>query len=280
MAYTILKQPKTIYIIIILILSMISCSKYQKIMKSDDIEMQYNAAEEYYQNEDYYKASTLYYKLMNVYRGTEKAQNIYYKYAYCNFYMGDFITAGHYFRQFSKSFPFSKHAEESQFMGAYCHYLNSPISSLDQTSTIKAINELQLFINTNPTSDKADTCNILIDNLRKKMETKQYDISMLYYHTEDYKAAIVAFDNLLQRFPDTENKETIIYNMVKSKYRLAINSIESKKQERLEDALTASKKFLEQYPESEYKKEISNILNKTNKHIQLYLSTNTNSDGL
>ena len=55
--------------------------------------------------------------------------------------------AAFYFKNFVRTYPTSKYAEESMFTAAYCYYLNSPAFSLDQSSTYKAIDELQLFAN-------------------------------------------------------------------------------------------------------------------------------------
>jgi outer membrane protein assembly factor BamD len=49
--------------------------------------------------------------------------------------------------------------------------------------------------------------------------------------------------------------------LLKSKYLLAINSVEDKRQERLSNALDEYFAFIDEYPESDYRKEIDKFYN-------------------
>ena len=241
----------------IIILS--SCSKYQQLLKSTDLDHKYEMAIQYYNDEDYYKAFPLFEELITLFKGTSRAEEVYYYYAYCNYYLDDYMLASYYFKSFAKTYPNSKHTEECQFMNAYCYYMNSPILSLDQTNTYKAIDELQLFVNAYPQSTRISECNELIDELRHKLEVKTYKNSKLYYDLGGYKAAIVAFNNTLNEFPDTEYKEDIVFFILKANYLLASNSVESKKKERLQSTIDAYHTFIKIYPDSEYLKEAESI---------------------
>lgn len=226
-----------------MLLTGVSCSQYQKTLKSDDLAYKYEEATKYYEDGDFFKALTLYEELIGLYRGMGKAEQIYYYYAYCHYYLEDYVMAGFYFKNFVRTYPNSDHAEESMFLSAYCHYLNSPPPSLDQTSTYKAIDELQLFANRYPKSEKVSECNNLIDVLRNKLETKAYNNSKLYFNMREYTASIVAFNNVIKDFPDTDYKESALFFILKSNYLLAVNSVVSKKKERLEATLAAYEKF-------------------------------------
>lgn len=251
-----------------LIIMLCSCSKYQQLLKSTDLGHKYEMAVQYYNDKEYYKAFPLFEELITLYKGTAKGEEVYYYYAYCNYYLDDYILAGYYFKNFSKTYPNSKHAEECQYMNAYCYYLNSPIPSLDQTNTYKAIEEMQLFINAYSQSDRIAKCNELIDELRDKLETKTYRNSKLYYNLSEYKAAIVAFNTTLKEFPDTKYKEDIVFLILKSNYLLASNSVESKKEERLKLAVEAYNTFIEEYPNSDYAKEAESIYENSLKRIK------------
>jgi outer membrane protein assembly factor BamD len=226
-------------LLLLLLVTVSSCSKYQKVLKSTDLSFKYDKAVEYYNDGEYYRAEALFGELIGLYRGMGKAEEIYYYYAYCNYYMEDFIMAGYYFDNFVNTYPTSKYAEECMYLTAYCYYLNSPESSLDQTSTVRAIEEMQLFINRYPKSERVKGCNELIDVLRGKLEKKAFDNASLYHHLTSYKAAIVAFNNLIVDFPDTKYKEEAYFYILKANYSLAVNSIEAKKKERLDNTLDA-----------------------------------------
>ncbi len=144
---------KLIYIsITVIALILFGCSDYQKLLKSSDYELKYTKAIEYYEDDDYFRALSLLEELITIYKGTKKAEDIYYYYCYCHYNQDNYVLAGYHYKNFARTYPNSKRKEECLYQSAYCHYLNSPIPSLDQSYTHKAINELQLFINKFPDS--------------------------------------------------------------------------------------------------------------------------------
>lgn len=246
-------------LVIVLTILISSCSKYSKILKSQDLNEKYEAAIKYYEEKDYYKAYPLLEELTVIYRGTSKAEKLAYYYSYCDYYTGDYILAGSRFKNFSLTYPNSQYAEECLFMSAYCHYLLSPDYSLDQEDTKSAISELQLFLNKYPKSPLADSSNALIDDLHWKLEMKDYANAKQYYKMRNYKSSIIALKNVLKDFPDTEYKEEISFLILKSSYLLAINSIESKKEQRIKDTLTTYIKFADEFSKSVYLREAEKL---------------------
>lgn len=244
--------------------------KFNKLLKSSDMNAKYAAAVRYFEKEDYTRALTLFEELMGVYRGTSKAEEVHYYYAYCSYNLNDFIVAGYQFRSFVRNFPGSKHAEECAYMNAYCFYLNSPEYSLDQIDTKLAIKEFQRFTNQYPQSAHIPECNDLLDKLRGKLERKSYENSMLYFNTSDYKASLVAFANHLKDFPDSKHAEELNYLIIRSHYLLALNSIESKKQERFKAAVDSYIKFLDKFPKSEYLKQAEMVYSSALKNLEKY----------
>ena len=141
-------------------------------------------------------------------------------------------------------------------MNAYCYYLDSPRYSLDQTNTLSAMKEMQLFVNMYPTSDSVPRCNNIMDELRGKMERKAIEIGKQYYKTRRYKAAITALENVLDDYPDTRNQEEILYFIMKSYYFYALNSIDEKQDERYQQAVELYNDIMYLYPESKYQREL------------------------
>lgn len=241
---------------LIVMLIVTACGEYNKILKSTDYEFKLKKAVEYYEEGEFVRAGTLFQELVNIYRGTSRADQIYYFYAKSMMGQKDYLMATHYFKSLIREFPGSQYAEEAQFMVGYCNYLLSPKPRLDQTVTRDAIESLQLYINLYPYSDRVDEANRLIDELRAKLVYKSYLNARLYYDFENYKAAVVALDNSLKEYPDSEYREELMYMLLKSKYLLAINSVEDKKIERLSSALDEYFSFVDEYPESQYRREV------------------------
>ena len=228
-----------------------------------------------YNKGQYYKALPLLEELITIYRGTKKAEQTYYYYAYTNYKIGDYESAAYDFDNFSRTFPTSEFAEECAYMKAYCYYKNSPDYSLDQSSTLKAINNLQLFADRYPSSSRLDQCNKLIDQLRYKLEIKGYEIAQLYYNMEDYKAAITCYKNLLVDFPGTRYREDAMFKIMKSSYLLAQNSIEEKKQERYNQTLMAYAEYINVFPESKNRDKADDIYKDSMKKLEKYSGSKT-----
>ncbi|QIA08466.1 outer membrane protein assembly factor BamD [Draconibacterium halophilum] len=239
-----------------------SCGDYNKIVKSTDYEFKYKKAVEYYEDGEYVRASTLFRELVNIYRGTSRADKIYYFYAKSMIGQKDYLMAGHYFKSLVKEFPTSEYVEEAQFMIGYCAYLMSPKPRLDQQVTQQAIDALQLYNNLYPYSDRVEEANRLIDELVDKLVYKSYLSAKLYYDFEQYKAAVIALRNSLEKYPDSKYREELKYMLLKSKYLLASKSVLDKQNERYTNALDEYFSFIDEYPDSDYKKEVNKFYEK------------------
>ena len=137
-------------------------------------------------------------------------------------------------------------------MSAYCFYEEAPVYSLDATNTYIAINELQNFVDIFPESSRIEECNKLIDELRSRLSLKAFENAKQYFITSNYKAAIIALDNVLIDYPSFNKREEVHYLIIKSSYLLAINSISTKVQERLKEAIESYLHFKDNYPNSKY----------------------------
>lgn len=228
-----------------------ACSEYQQVLKSPNPEYKYTKALEYYGEEEYVKTLPLLEELVPLYRGTEKGQKIYYYYCYTNYYLGYHLTAAFHFRRFYETYPISEYAEDALFMSAYCNYMDSPKPSLDQSPTYRALQELQLFVNTFPESELVDSTNTLVDNLLRKLETKAFENAKQYYKLRHYKSAVVALENVLEEFPGTSFEEEIKFKILQSYFYLATNSIESKKKERFDKGIESYYEFIDKFAEGE-----------------------------
>jgi outer membrane protein assembly factor BamD len=253
-----LKKIST-YLILIVAIALTSCDGYNKLLKSSNYELKLERAQQYYAKGNYVKAMALFEELIPVYKGTDKAEEIYYYYSYCNYYQGDYGLSQYHFKNYARSFPNGKHAEECLFLNAYCYYLNSPAYHLDQTDTKNAMAELQNFIDQYPESFRIDSCNKISDLLRGKLERKEHDITIQYFNIGDYKAAIASGNNFAKDFPESRYIDELMYTTVNSYYLLAINSLETKKLERLNLSIESYLKLVDLYPNSNYSSKAESI---------------------
>jgi outer membrane protein assembly factor BamD len=246
-----------------------SCSKgITKILKSPDPEYKLRMAEKYYVQKKYTKAQALFEDVMPYYKTTAQFQDIYYKYAYCAYNQSDYLNAENLFKTFLEIFPNSPKAEEVDYMRSYCFYKQSPKAELDQTNTIKTIGMMQIFINTHPGSARNKEASQIIDLCRKKLEAKDYSSAKLYYNMGQYRAAGVAFSALLNTYPESLSGDEYKLMIIKSYYRFAQMSVESKKVERFEQVVNECMDFADRYPESKLRKEADDYLNLSKSNIK------------
>ncbi len=232
-----------------------------KILKNPDPAYKLRMAEQYYVNKKYSLAQQLYEDIMPYYKPNKEFEDIYYKYAYCAYNMGDYLNAENLFKSFLEIFPNSVKAEEVDYMRAYSYYKQSPKPELDQTNTIKAMGMMQTFINTHPGSPRNKEATEIIDISRGKLETKDFQSAKLYYDMGQFRAAGVAFTTLLQTYPESVKGDEYKLMIIKSYFRFAELSIEEKKIERYEQVITEYHEFTDRFPESNLKKEAEEFLN-------------------
>lgn len=252
----------------ILVFVFTSCNKFSKVQKSKDIEYKLTKADEYYSKKKYKYAQQLYEELFPAYKGSQKFEDLYYKYAYCFYYDGQYKDAENLFKGYLETFPNSARAEEVDYTKAYCFYKQSPKLELEQVSTVKAMSMMQSFINTHPGSARIKDATEIIDKCRAKLEQKDFRSAQLYYNLSQFRAAAIAFANLMNAYPESAKGEEYKLMVVKSYYRFAKLSYESKQIERYEKVTTEYQDFVDRYPESKLLKEAEGLSNLSKNHIK------------
>ena len=236
-----------------------SCNKFSKIQKSKDYDYKLTKADEYFANKKYRFAQQLYEELFSVFKGTQKFEDLYYKYAYCFFNDGMYSEAENLFKGYLEVFPNSSHAEEVDYRRAYCYYKQSPKIDLEQVNTLKAIGMMQTFINTHPNSERNKEATEIIELMRQKLEQKEFKGAKLYYDLGEFRAAGIAFANLLNNFPESQKGDEYKFMVVKSYFRFAKLSIASKQLERFEKVTEEYLDFVDRYPESKLLKDAEEL---------------------
>lgn len=246
--------------ILCLCIGMVSCkTSLEKIQKSKDFEYKLKMADAFYDKKQFTKANTLYEELLTVYKGTKNFESIYYKYAHTFYQDRNYLAASYHFKNFAELFPKSPKAEECEYLNALCLYYLSPDYTLDQSNTIKAIGEMQTFVNMHPDSKKIAEANKMIDASREKLEDKDVYGAQLYYKIGEYKAASVAFEQIIRKYPDSKHAEYYQYMIVKSSYKFAMNSVPEKQEVRFNQTIANFNDFNRMYPKSQYRSELEKI---------------------
>lgn len=254
---------KKLFYIFITCTLLSSCSEYQKALKGTDIGTKYKEGEKQFEKGKYAKANKLFEQIIPNYRGKPQAEKLTYLHAKAYYEMEEWYLASYQFERFVASYPSSEKVEEASFLGAKSAYMLSPVYSKEQHETKEAINKLQSFINLYPESEYLAEANKLVKELDFKLEKKAFDIAKQYNtiagYTADYNAPIQAIDAFIFDFPGSVFREEALFIKFDSAYKLAMNSVYHKKQERLENAKTYYNNFKTSYANSEFIEEANRM---------------------
>ena len=243
---------KNIVYILVFCLCISSCGEYQKALNSDEISVKFNLGTELYGNKKYLKASRLFAQILPQYRGKPQAQKLSYMQAMCFYNTKDYNSSSYQMERFVNSYPDSEKVEEVAFLSAKSYYLMAPAFSKDPENIKIAIDKLQDFINLYPESQLIKEANELIFELDYRLEFKEFNIALQYNVLTDYQASIKSFDNFLVDFPGSDLREKALYHRFDSAYKLAINSVVWKQQERISNVVSYYNSFKNNYKESEF----------------------------
>lgn len=268
-------MKKTNFLFVILLgFVLSSCSEYQKLLKSNDAELKYNKAIEFYNKQKYMQAQSLLDDVSNYYKGTDRSEDV------LNYlsksYLGqkDYYTASEYYKTYVRTFPRGKYTAEAKYMVGYCYYLDSPDVRLDQAVTKQAIVALQEFIDIYPTDERVPQAVKQLDELNDKLAYKEFLSAKLYYNLgnyidNNYLSAVITAQNALKIYPSTNHREDLSLIILESKYAQAVYSIEAKKMERYQDTLDEYYSFVNEFPEGKKRsvankifKEVEKVINK------------------
>ncbi|HBK83435.1 MAG TPA: outer membrane protein assembly factor BamD [Flavobacterium sp.] len=260
--------------IFFVVITFTSCSEYQKAMKSDDLDLKKATATSLYENQKYTKAISLFEQISPSLKGKPDSEQYFYMLSKSYYETEQYYLAGFSLEKFVSDYPKSEKKEEAAFLSAQCFFKLSPVYSLDQADTYKALDKLQAFIDTYPNSEYMPMANNLVKELTDKIEFKAFEVAKQYNltaeHYRDFNAPIKVFDIFLADYPGTKYKEDALYYKFDTHYKFALNSVESKKQERLKNAKAAYETLLKFNSDTKYKKIADKQIAIIEKELTLY----------
>lgn len=263
---------KVVFLCVMMILFLPSCGEYNKILKSTDYELKYSYAKKYFNAGQYSKSATLLDELVPIFKGMTYAEESLYLLAQSYYGQKDYQTASQYFNTYYTTYPKGEYAELSRFYSGYGLYLDSPDPRLDQTQTYDAINQLQLYLEYYPQSERAKEAQDILFELQEKLAYKELLAVRLYFNLgsylgNNYLSSVITAQNALKNYPYTKYREEFMFYIIRSKYELAVASVEEKLQGRYRDVVDEYYNYMNEYPEGKYVKEIQKFYNYASKRI-------------
>lgn len=257
----------------VIALTLQSCSEYQKVLKNEDVKAKYDMAEKFYKEKDFKRSNRLFEQIAPKYVGKPQGERVMFFFADTYFQRKDYNMAGYQFERFIKSYSKSDKIQEAAFLGAKSYYMLSPNYSLDQEDTDKALLKLQIFINTYQDSEFFAEANVMAKELTTKKERKAFEVAKQYNKLGEFdyvllKSAISACDNFISDYPGSIYKEEALFVKLDAITHMAMNSYDTKKNERLGNAKDAYSVLKKKFPETEFGKEADDLLKKIEKELK------------
>lgn len=173
----------------------------------------------------------------------------------------DYETAAEYFRKYYQSYPRGTYAELAKFYVGQSLYMSTPEPRLDQSMTVAAITAFQEYLDIFPEATLKEQAQQRLFELQDKLVRKELYSAQLYYNLgpyfgnclnggNNYEACIITAQNALKDYPYTSLREEFAVLIMKSKFELAQQSVESKQLERFQDAEDECYGFINEYPDS------------------------------
>lgn len=249
------------------------CGEYNKVLKSTDYNYKYEYAKRAFEEGKYTQAYTILEDIVTVFKGTDKAEESLFLLGMSYYENKDYLSSGSYFRTYYQHYPKGKYAELARFYCGYGYYLDSPETQLDQTGTVKAIEELQNFLEFFPKSDKVSIAQNAIFELQDKLVKKELENAILYYNLgnfmgNNYESAVIVAKNALKDYPYSKYKEQLELLILKSRYQEANQSTDEKKEDRFRVVIDEYYSFINDFPESDNRHEADNIFKIASKHVK------------
>lgn len=266
-------KKTTLLVVLAVSLFFIGCGDYNKILKSTDYEYKYEAAKEYFMRGQYNKSTTLLNELITILKGTDKAEESLYMLGMSYYHQKDYSTAAQTFITYYNTYPRGTYTELARFHAGKALFLDTPEPKLDQSSTYLALQELQMFMEYFPRSNKNDEAHQMMYELQNKLVEKELLSAKLYYDLgiymgNNYQSCIITAQNALKDYPYTSYREELSILILQARYEMALYSVDEKQEERYRETVDEYYAFANEFPESKHMKQAKRIFEKANAQVK------------
>lgn len=273
-------SKKIIISLSVLALVFTSCGNYSNVLRADDYDYRYEAAKEYYAAGEFSHCYQVLEDMILLLKATDKGEESLYMLAMCYYNLKYYESASDYFERYYQSYPKGTYTELSRFYAGLSAYKQSPDSRLDQSSTYTALNCLNEYLQYYPNSPRREEVTDMIYQLQERLAQKEYESARLYYNLGNYTgncifggnnfdACIITAENTLKQYPYTRFREELMMLILRSRYKLALNSIEAKAEERYRATIDEYYGFKNEFPESKYIKEADKMFRTCSEKVKM-----------
>ncbi|MBI4811624.1 MAG: outer membrane protein assembly factor BamD [Ignavibacteriales bacterium] len=234
------------YLILGILLASCGSSELTKVISAEE---RFEIGKSKFDDEDYLEAITEFEIVKLQFPGSAVADDAQYYLAESRFKKEEYLLAGEEYQELRRNFPASPLVPLAQYKIGLCYYSLAPRSSLDQQYTHRAIDEFQAFLEYYSSHELAADASAKIKELNTKLAKKLFDTAELYMIMEYFKSATLYYNNVIEKFHDTQYAEPALLGKVKS--------LVSRK--KYSEARQELNKYFDKYPDSNLMKEAASL---------------------
>ena len=203
-----MSKIKIIYFLLILIsLGIVVSCAGKKPIEQLSLEERYKRGHEFLENKKYYNAQQEFQIIVLSGSHTELGDDAQFYLAESYFKNKEYILAISEYERLTRKMKFSPYVEKCRWKICQAYVAESPNYYHDQSNTDKALQKLQEFIEEYPDSEYRSEANNGVSELRNKLAEKILASALLYIKLHAYDSAIVAYEDLLRQYYDTDLAE-------------------------------------------------------------------------
>ena len=184
-------------------------------------EQHHKYAMELFNDEDYIGSVREFQAILLQHPGSSVTDDAQYYLAESHYKKHEYILASYEFSRLIKDIPASDFVPKAQFMLAQSYYELSPSYQLEQTYTIKSIEEFQAFIDFFPTDPKVSEAEAKINELNSKLAEKEFNTAITYEKLEYYNAAIFYYNIVAETYHDSKFAPMALFSKIKTQIKIA-----------------------------------------------------------
>jgi len=261
-------MKKLSYILFVFGVLLTACKSPRLVNPGDPINVTYQKGIDKYEEGDYGDAAEIFESVTRLGRGTNFAQDAQFYLAESYYNQKRFILSEAEYDRFVSFYPRDERRAEADFKKAMSLYHQSPRYRLDQTATRRAIEEFQLFNSRYPNSELVIESAEKINELRSKLARKYYESAEFYLRTEQYKAATIYYDLVIDRYPESSWAEDALVKQIQTYVDFASKSVITRQVERYNVAISNYEKYIQLFPQGEGRAEAESLRDAAEKGIK------------
>lgn len=252
-------------------------NEYNKVYKTPNVAYKYEYAKECFAKGKYGRAAIFLSEVITLFKNTSNAEESLYMLAMSQYMDRDYESAAQTFRKYYQTYPRGYYREMAAFYVGQSLYMSTPEPRLDQTQTVSAIAAFQEYLDVFVDAKYKSVAQDRLFELQDKLVKKELLSAQLYYNLgtyfgncltggSNYEACIITAQNALKDYPYSSMRENFALLIMKSKFELAEQSVESKRVDRYRDAEDECYGFINEYPDSKDRKVAERYINTCKKY--------------